>query len=277
MRILITGSSGRVGSAIAELLSKEHEIIGLDLAPGRYTNHLGSVGDCKLLLRISASVEAIVHAASLHAPHLASASRDDFVTTNVTGTANLLEAAMGHGIRRFVYSSTTCVYGHAMTPVNQAVWVNEELTPVPRDLHDETKLQAEQLCRNAASAGKLSCIGLRFARCFPEPDHLLAIYRLYRGVDVRDVAEAHRLALQAKISEYEVFNISAQSPFRREECEQLLRNAPAVIRSHFPGIEETFARRGWQLPQSIDRVYDIAKARARLGYQPRFNFTEAVW
>ena len=102
----------------------------------------------------------------------------------------------------------------------------------------------------------------------------MAIYRLYCGVDVCDVSEAHRLALETKLSGYQVFNISAQSPFQREECRPLWQDAPAVIRRHYPGIEAIFNKRGWQLPQKIDRVYDIAKARARLGYNPRFSSGE---
>jgi hypothetical protein len=52
----------------------------------------------------------------------------------------------------------------------------------------------------------------------------------------------------------------------------LLRDAPGVLRRHFPAIESRFAERGWKLPRSIDRVYVIEKAEKLLGYRPQFNF-----
>ena len=97
-----------------------------------------------------------------------------------------------------MYTSTTSLYGDAMLPADgAAAWVDESLAPQPRDVYDETKLAAEEACREAARAG-LACTSLRMSRCFPEEPRLVAIYRLYRGVDAEDVAQAHELALAAE-------------------------------------------------------------------------------
>jgi nucleoside-diphosphate-sugar epimerase len=118
----------------------------------------------------------------------------------------------------------------------------------------------------------MPCLSLRVSRYFPEPDYLVAVYRLYRGVDVRDAAAAHILAMTAEVNGYDVFNISAQSPFSRDEIYDLLHDAPNVLLRHFPKIDKLFAKKGWKLPRSIDRVYSIDKAKKILDYHPAFNF-----
>jgi nucleoside-diphosphate-sugar epimerase len=274
-RVLVTGSSGRVGAAIAAALSTEHDVAGLDLFPGLHTTHRGSIEDARLVAAAMRGAIAVVHTAALHAPHVGRHSDAEFRSVNVNGTRVLLDTAVEQGARHFVYTSSTSIYGHALEPVDRAVWVTEELEPRPRDIYDETKLEAEALCREAAS-GTMSCLSLRISRCFPEPGHLLATYRLYRGVDLQDVAEAHRLALGYAGPRFEVFNISAQSPFLRADTGLLLAAASSVLRRRVPGIEAAYRQRGWTLPQSIDRVYVIDKAVEKLGYCPRFNFAELL-
>lgn len=270
-RILLTGSSGRVGHAIARTLCDDYEIAGLDLVPGRYTTHLGSVTDPDRLAEALDGTTAVIHTASLHAPHVGVEDDARFRAVNVEGTRLLLEAMGNARVGRLVYTSSTSVYGHALERSDEAVWVTEDLEPAPRDIYDETKLAAETLCREAAEDGLLASTSLRISRCFPEPDRLVATYRLYRGVDLRDVGQAHRLALEQTGHGYEVYNISAQSPFRPEDCRQLLIDAPAVLRRRTPWLEAAFGARDWPLPASIDRVYVIDKARSELGFTPAFN------
>ncbi len=94
----------------------------------------------------------------------------------MVGTRLLLQASLRGLVRRFVYTSTTSLYGKALVPKDRAVWVTEELEPQARDIYDKTKIAAEAECATAATAG-LTCISLRMSRCFPEPEHLLTGYR----------------------------------------------------------------------------------------------------
>ncbi|MGH8242828.1 MAG: NAD-dependent epimerase/dehydratase family protein [Steroidobacteraceae bacterium] len=272
MKILVTGSSGKIGGAIAARLTLRHTVTGVDLRPGPLTTEVADVRDTGRLAPLLAGVDAVVHTASLHVPDLAARSAAEFRETNVEATMRLLTAAGEAGVRRFVYTSTTSLYGDAMLPeAGEAVWVTEELAPRPRDIYDETKLEAEAACRAAARAG-LPCVSLRMSRCFPEEPRLLAVYRLYRGVDAEDVAQAHELALTAEVPAYDVFNVSAATPFRAADCRRLFEDAAAVIHERHPWAEEEFARRAWQLPRSIDRVYVVDKAIAGLGYRPQHDF-----
>jgi nucleoside-diphosphate-sugar epimerase len=110
------------------------------------------------------------------------------------------------------------------------------------------------------------------SRCFPEEPRLVAIYRLHRGVDAEDVAQAHELALAAPAAGFTVCNVSAPSPFGEADCAALLRDAAAVIAERLPWAPAEFERHGWQLPRSIDRVYVVDRAIAELGYRPVHDF-----
>lgn len=271
MRILLTGSSGRVGTAIAALLSADHEVFGIDRAPGPHTTHIGNINDRGLVNELASQADAMVHTASLHAPHVGRVADRAFVETNVHGTKALLDACLRHGVQRFVYTSSTSLYGHALVPADRAVWVAEDLVPRPRDIYDATKIAAEEACR-AAFSPSLACVSLRIARCFPEPAEQVAIHRLHRGVDLRDVAEAHRLALTVDLPAFELFNIAAATPFAISDARDLFSDAATVIQHRIPWAAAAFERRGWRLPRSIDRVYAVDKAQSTLGYRPRYNF-----
>jgi nucleoside-diphosphate-sugar epimerase len=273
MKVLITGSSGRIGSAIARFLSNKVEIICIDNRPGPLTTSLIDIREKGKIFECIKGVDAVIHCAALLTPHIGIFSENDFWQVNVKGTENLLEACLKYNVKRFVFTSTTSVYGDALIHPKEAVWVTEGLLPRPRDIYDETKIAAEKLCSEAAENG-LSCISLRMSRCFPEKEDLMAIYRLYRGVHESDVAWAHELALFSSIQGYETFNISCRSPFSRDEAEELKKNADNVILRHFPWAKEEFLKRGWSLPKTIDRVYVIEKATKLLRYHPSHNFPE---
>ncbi|MEQ1516846.1 MAG: NAD(P)-dependent oxidoreductase [Usitatibacteraceae bacterium] len=276
MRILLTGSSGpKVAAQVVAILSRQHEIIGVDLTPAATTSIVADITQIKDWQPQLRGVDAVIHFAALHAPHRETHSAAEFRRTNVDSTRQLLDAAREAGVKRFLLASSTSVYGKAMRSKTSAVWVTEALTPEAEDIYDETKLAAEALCRDAFSASFVTA-ALRFSRSFPEPLPLMALYRLYRGVDARDVAQAFGESLTASFSQFEAINISGDTPFLRSDCDVLGADAPAVLRLRAPEFVEEFARRQWDLPARIDRVYVIEKAKALLNYQPRFGFRELL-
>lgn len=268
MRILVTGAAGLIGSGVAARLSSDHDVIGLDLVPGA---QVAIVADCLDVARWGQAVgaiDAIVHVAALHAPHVGQRSDADFRRANVEATARLLDFALSAGARHFVLTSTTSLYGHALEPKGEAAWISEQVEPQPRDIYDETKLEAERLV--ASAGGSMNCTSLRMSRCFPERAELMAAYRLHRGIDRRDVAEAHALAV-GREAPPATYIISATTPFQQEDAGELLRDAPSVIERRCPGLIGRMAARGWSPPASFGRVYDAGLAARELGFHPRFS------
>jgi nucleoside-diphosphate-sugar epimerase len=275
MNILVTGSSGHIGAAVAARLAQQHRVVGLDQRPGLGTTRVGTIEDDRLVRSAVRGMDAVVHTAALHVPDLGRASAEQFRRVNVEATRRLLEAAAEARVTRFVLLSTTSVYGCSSRPGPPATWVDEDLPPRPEDEYDRTKLEAEALAHEIADT-RLSTVILRLARCFPEPDHLVAFYRMYRGVDRRDVAEAHLRAVVAPVQGSTTVNIAGPTPFLPEDAGALWDDPWPVIERRAPGVRAGFEQRGWPLPERIDRVYAIGKARRVLGYEPRYGIAELL-
>src|SRR4051812_24132368 len=103
MKILVTGSTGHLGEALVRTLEKtHHELVTVDIVASRFTSRVGSIIDRATVKESMRGVDAVLHTATLHKPHVATHSRQDFVDTNVTGTLNLLEEAVAARVGSFV-------------------------------------------------------------------------------------------------------------------------------------------------------------------------------
>jgi UDP-glucose 4-epimerase len=292
MRVLVTGSSGHLGEALVRVLGAEGaDVVGLDVLDSPHTTLVGSIADRAQVRRSMAGVDAVVHAATLHKPHVGSHGPQAFVDTNITGTLNLLEEAVSAGVGSFVLTSTTSTFGRALSPRpgEPAAWIDEDVAPVPRNIYGATKTAAEDLCELAHRDHGLPCLILRTSRFFPEADdrddvrdgyadaNVKVNELLYRRGDLEDMVSAHRLALdRAPAIGFGKYIVSATTPFTRADLAELRADAPAVVRRLFPDYEAIYAERGWRMFPSIDRVYDNARARADLGWSPRYDFRHAL-
>jgi nucleoside-diphosphate-sugar epimerase len=292
MKLLVTGSAGHLGEALVRVLrDTSHEVVSLDLVPSPFTTHVGSIADRSLVRRSMQGVDAVLHTATLHKPHIATHSRQDFVDTNVTGTLQILEEAVSAGVKTLVFTSTTSAFGRALTPPAgaPAAWITEEVRPVPRNIYGVTKTAAEDLCELFHRDRGLACLVLRTSRFFPEEDdheatrqayqddNVKANEYLHRRVDIEDVVNAHLLALdRAPAIGFGRYIVSATTPFVPGDLIELRHNAPQVVRRLAPDYEAEYARRGWRMFPSIDRVYSNERARRDLGWRPRHDFRHVL-
>jgi UDP-glucose 4-epimerase len=288
MRVLVTGSAGHLGEALIRTLQNtSHEVVGLDIVASPFTSKVGSIADRSHVKRCMDGVDAVLHTAALHKPHVLTHSRQNFVDTNITGTLNLLEEATSVGVVSFVFTSTTSAFGGALTPPagEPAAWVTEDVTSIPKNIYGVTKTAAENLCELFHRDRGLACLVLRTSRFFPEEDDCDAIREaydddnvkaneyLYRRVDLEDVVSAHLLALvRAPSIGFGRYIITATTPFLPDDLFDLRLNAPLVVGRRVPEYELEYARRGWKMFASVDRVYVNAKARRDLDWNPRYNF-----
>jgi len=288
MRVLVTGSAGHLGEALAmSLAARGDEVVGPDRLASRFTTHVGRIEDAEAVGRAMAGAQWVFHAATLHKPHVATHDRQAFIDANVTGTNVLLRAATQAKAAAFVFTSTTSVFGDAMGPEPgaPAVWVDEDLPPSPRNVYGVTKLAAEGLCRLARRDEGLACVILRTARFFPEeddnpavatayaPDNIKLNEFLHRRADIEDVASAHLLAAErAREVGLGPFVITAPTPFTKNYLRELASDAPAVVARLAPNFARIYARLGWRMFPTIGRVYASDRARAVLGWTPGHDF-----
>ncbi|MEO0698875.1 MAG: NAD(P)-dependent oxidoreductase [Pseudomonadota bacterium] len=274
MKVLLTGSSGRVGRAIYGALAGAHEVIGVDRNVFSTTRIIGDIADSGVMKPALEGVDAIIHTAGPHAPHVGILPDAEFERVNIEATHNLYEWAREAGAGVFVYTSTTALYGDAVQP-GACTWVDEETAPQPRSVYHRTKFAAEVMLEEMASEA-CPVRALRMSRCFPESAEKMAAYRLHRGVDARDVGMGHALALGVEGAAFERFILSGATPFSPQDCEDLASVPRAALARRAPGFLAAMEARGWPLPASIDRVYSSAKAHEKLGWRPRWGWEEVM-
>lgn len=274
--IVVTGSAGYLGSRIVTSLLGAGPVVGIDRIDAPTVTHRADILDQATLARVFRSARVVIHTAGLNGGSGAPAATDQIRRINVGGTEAVITAARATGVQRLVLTSTTALYGAAIRSTEMAVWVTESLPAAPETLYEETKRDAEALALAAADGFPGGCLILRCGRFFPAPANETVNDRLYRGVDMRDVASAHLLAANRAAGGSHILNIAAATAFAPEDCRQLRRNPLPVLRRRHPFVEGAYRQLGWRLPAAIDRVYAIDAARQILAYSPQYNFREAL-
>jgi UDP-glucose 4-epimerase len=292
MTVLVTGSAGHLGEALVRTLRNAgRDVRGIDIKASAWTDQIGSITDRNFVEVAMEGVNALIHTATLHKPHVATHSYDDFIQTNIAGTQNLLAAALANQVRAFVFTSTTSTFGGALSPApdQPAAWIDETVVSVPKNIYGTTKVAAEGICELFHRRHKLPVIVLRTSRFFPEEDddpetrglysmdNAKANELLYRRADIADIVSAHLLALEnAGAIGFGRYIISATTPFGRGDLGDLRGRGRDVVERLFPGSGTLYAQNGWTQFADFDRVYDNGAARAALGWVPKYDFAHVL-
>ncbi|MGD9962535.1 MAG: NAD-dependent epimerase/dehydratase family protein [Thermoplasmata archaeon] len=144
MKVLVTGSSGQLGSYICEAMSGEREVSGVDIAPSPHasTRDLTSLGDIRNpadAMRAVRGVDAVVHCAAQVSVERSTEDPVGDAQTNVLGTVNMLHASARSGVGRFVYVSSAAVYGDP-----RSIPIVEDHPTEPMSNYGASKLAGEK-------------------------------------------------------------------------------------------------------------------------------------
>lgn len=283
MNVLVTGGCGLVGQAVVTEIKKLHRVRVVDQ---RKVGNIGPQGFIQTDIRdqletrkATEGIDAIVHLAAIRNP--TDGTPRQIMDTNVMGTFNLLEAAVENKVKKIVLASSVCVAGFVFQEklFKPSYFPIDEEHPLrPEDPYGLSKLLAEEICKRYTRRFGISSIALRFSRIVGDP----AIYSrefsdwdetdsgakgLWAYVDVRDVAQAIRLALEIEEVNYDSFYITARNTYSKEKTLDLMRR-------YYPGVpikdEESFRK------DERKALYSISKAERILGYSPKINWRNFI-
>ena len=275
MNVLVTGAGGLVGRTLAPMLAEGHDVVLLDVSdPGTgFPCRVGDLRDEAFVVEACQGMDAVVHTAALHGKAWADVGDDVGFHVNVVGTYHVLEAARQARVRRVVFTSSVWANGHPPTAAPYLP-IDEETPRGPVEVYGLTKRLGEQMCVYASSQYGLSTICLRPGGIIPaDVTGARRFSLLFGAVDVRDVALAHVLALEAPAGlVHEVCNITADSPLCQVEPADFFADSTGVLEDLVPGIGGWMAGHQVSVPPRPE-WYSIELARSVLGYYPRHNFT----
>ncbi|MBX6325001.1 MAG: GDP-mannose 4,6-dehydratase [Chthoniobacterales bacterium] len=303
MRILVTGGAGFIGSHLAEkLLGAGHEVAILDDFNDFYdpqikrANLSGFIKDVRVYqvdLRESASVRAVFHREKFDAiAHLAARAgvRPSieqprlYYDTNVIGTLNLLDAARMTGVERFIFASSSSVYGASrVVPFSEDQPLTQTLSP-----YGATKIAGEFICSTYAHLYQMRVVALRYFTVYgPRQRPDLAIHkftrRIYAGLPIDqfgdgttrrdytyidDVIQGTIAAFEYQGPLFDIFNLGESETIQLSDL--------------IAAIEKALGRKARinRLPEQPGDMpltcADISKAKRLLGYKPITKFHEGL-
>lgn len=304
MNVLVTGGAGFIGSHVAgRLMNEGHAVSVLDELNDYYSPvlkrknleeiglagssrfHLGDICDEELVANVFAleKPDAVIHLAaragvrpSLENPLL-------YEHANVRGTITLLEACRRTGVRKFVFASSSSIYGVA----NRVPFSEEDQTNLPISPYAATKIAGEKLCYTWSHLYGIDVVCLRFFTVYgPRQRPDLAIRKFVEAIDagraipvfgdgssgrdytfVDDTVQGIIAALHHQ-TRYDIFNLGNSSPITLAKLIEV--------------IEQTLGKRAaihWQpdQPGDVPITYaDTAKARRILGYHPQTPIVDGI-
>lgn len=295
MRIVVTGGAGFIGSHVVDLLAKAGYSVAVidNLSTGKLSNLRsdvefikGEITDFDLVKALTSDADAIFHLAAL--PRIQKAIDDPKGTykANVEGMFTVLEAARENQVSRFIYSSSSSIYGDQDSPI-----MIESMTPKPKSLYASQKLMDETLASAYANTFNMTVLSLRYfnvygPRQLDEGDYCLVIGKFLQrkrkmdkfsvygdGTQTRafthvyDIARANLLALEAEVKKgwNTIINVGTAEEV---SVNQVAEAIGGEIEHIFPNPRGSFEEKR--------KAADYGYATTILGWRPEILFKEGI-
>ena len=271
----MTGGSGKAGRwVVRDLREHGHDVLNVDVV------HDGSDhGQCVLtdltdlgqVHDVVRGADAVVHLAAIPAPEIR--PEGETFRINAVSTYNVFQAAVAHRVRRVVWASSETVVGLPFDIPPAFAPIDETIEPRPESSYSLSKLVGETMAAQFARRTGIGFLGLRISNImepadytrFPswQDDPTIRKWNLWGYVDVRDVAQAVRLGLEAPIEGSEIAIVAAGDTV-------MVRPSAELMAAVYPAVPLRRAVEGRETLLSIEH------ARRLLGYEPRYRWQDEV-
>lgn len=314
MRVLVTGTTGFAGSHLARTLAlRGHQVRAFQRDAARKPDvpgipsidvAIGDLRDPAALARAVEGIDVVYHIAAIY--RQAGVARDAYRAVNATAVGQLVEAAASAGVRRVVHCSTVGVHGDIEHP--QA---NEDAPLKPGDIYQETKLEGEQLARDAGARRGIEVTIVRPSGIYGPGDRRLL--KLFRGVARRrwitlgrgkiyyhltyidDLVEGFRLCGEHPSAANQTYILAGGEVTTLNDLVAMVADVAGVPvpTVHLPAwpfsiagaaCEAVCAPLGLEPPlyrRRVDfftksRAFDISRARRDVGYAPQVRLHDGI-
>jgi len=306
MKILITGAAGFIGSHLCEALVKEHEIVGLDNFCDYYDikikrNNLKELARYDNFQIIKADIrdkneledifsqhkfDLIIHLAAMAGVRPSIIDPVLYTEVNINGTVNMLEQCKKHGINKFIFASSSSVYGNnKKVPFTEADSVDFPISP-----YAATKKAGELICHTYHHLENISMVILRFFTVYgPRQRPDLAIHKFARKIIADEVIQVFGNGSTKRDYTYiddiidgilrsvdfmnenycfEIFNLGEGKTISLSRMIKTIENTlgktaqKEILQLQSGDVDQTFA--------------DISKANRLLGYNPKTKFKTGI-
>jgi UDP-glucuronate 4-epimerase len=304
--ILITGGAGFIGSNLVDLLLAEgnwkvtvidnfddyynpfikHKNIASHIRNSDYTLESGDILSKPFLDEVftSTKFDLIVHLAAKVGIRSSLSNPHSYAETNIQGTINLLEFAKKYEVKKFIFASSSSVYGNnCKVPFTETDLVNQPISP-----YAMTKATGELICHTFSQLYDLPCVCLRFFTVYgPRQRPDLAIHKFTRLILINkpiqvfgdgytkrdytyisDVVQGIRAAIDYNKTNFEIFNLGNSRPIK---LSKLIRIIGMSLKR-----EAIIKRVPLQPGDAIQTFADISKAKRLLDYHPKISIENGV-
>ncbi len=300
-KVLITGASGFIGSHTVEsALDRGYSVrVFLRYNSTGYVGNLrflgkklkeieifwGDIRDYTSVLREVKGVDYVIHLAAQISVPYSFQNPIDFAMNNVVGTTNILKASVECGISKFVYTSTSEIFGGSDEPLN------EDSLRIPKSPYSASKVGADAMVKSFFYTYDLNTLILRPFNTFGPRQSIRALipWIIYQGLRsekvklgnlepkrdftyVKDTVEGILLALEKETEGGDEINLGTGRSFSVMEVVEVV--SKVLGKNLKVEVEEKFKRP--KKAEVFNLIADNSKAKRVLGWEPKWSFEEGV-